>query len=532
MTLLALVGLFIAQLIWISKPDAGLLQSLTFRDWQIVKFTFFQAGLSTILSIVLGTAVAWSLHHQAQFPGRSFLIALFSSALVLPTLVVVLGLVSVLGRNGWLNTALDWMFGYSLGTFLYGFLGILIAHVYLNASFVVRNFLARLDAVPIEKRKLVRSLGLSSWQRFVLIEWPAIKSAIPASGITIFLLCFTSFAVVLTLGGSPRYNTLEVAIYEAVRFDFDIARALDLAVLQLLICAALVFPLTYIKNLNYAVSPRVQSMIWGEPTVLKIVQWTLITAACLGFILPLCAVIYDGIGANFVRLMFEPATGKALVTSLLIATASSMSTLAFALVLASSKRNFTLPHRLRSVPAANLLNAIQSFSALLYLAFPALVMGLSFFLVARHMPGSINFWAIIALLTANTLMALPFAIAILAPAMEKTAGRYDRLAFSLGVSGLDRWRLVEWPLLRAEIGYVCSIAFCFSLGDLGVIALFGSQDIVTLPWLLYQKFGSYRTDDAAGIALIMLALTLFVFLVVPKLFAGKSHSAGAKNAAH
>jgi len=181
---------------------------------------------------------------------------------------------------------------------------------------------------------------------------------------------------------------------------------------------------------------------------------------------------------------------------------------------------------------APLFNAVQSFSAMLYLAFPALVMGLSFYLVARHLPGSINLWAVVALLTANTLMALPFAIAVLSPAMEKSAGRYDRLTFSLGVSRLNRWRLVEWPLLRSEIGYVCSIGFCFSLGDLGVIALFGNQDFVTLPWLLYQKFGSYRTNDAAGIALIMLVLTLTVFLLVPKLFAAKSQSSGHPNAAH
>lgn len=135
-----------------------------------------------------------------------------------------------------------------------------------------------------------------------------------------------------------------------------------------------------------------------------------------------------------------------------------------------------------------------------------------------------NFWAVCALLTANVLMALPFAIATLAPAVEKTANRYDRLAFSLGIRGTARWKLLTVPLMRAEIGYVAALAFCLSLGDLGVIALFGSQDFITLPWLLYQKMGSYRTQDAAGIALIMLALTLCVFLLIPRLFAGKKHA--------
>jgi len=118
-------------------------------------------------------------------------------------------------------------------------------------------------------------------------------------------------------------------------------------------------------------------------------------------------------------------------------------------------------------------------------------------------------------------MVLPFAVATLSPAMVKSANRYDKLAFSLGLKRRSRWRLVESALLRPELTYIASLAFCMSLGDLGIIALFGSQDFITLPWLLYQKMGSYRTDEAAGIALIMLSITLFVFLLIPKLFASR-----------
>ena len=53
----------------------------------------------------------------------------------------------------------------------------------------------------------------------------------------IFLLCFTSFAVVLTLGGGPAATTIEVAIYQALRFEFDPAQAAVLALAQLLLCA-------------------------------------------------------------------------------------------------------------------------------------------------------------------------------------------------------------------------------------------------------------------------------------------------------
>jgi len=129
-----------------------------------------------------------------------------------------------------------------------------------------------------------------------------------------------------------------------------------------------------------------------------------------------------------------------------------------------------------------------------------------------------------ALIVANALLALPFAMAVLGPAIEKTTSKHDRLAFTLGVRGWSRWRLLEWPLIRQEVAFVSALAFCFSLGDFGIISLFGSQDFATLPWLLYQKMGSYRTDEAAAIALILLIITLVVFLAVPTMRRGKSHA--------
>jgi len=118
-------------------------------------------------------------------------------------------------------------------------------------------------------------------------------------------------------------------------------------------------------------------------------------------------------------------------------------------------------------------------------------------------------------------MSLPFALSVLTPAMHKTAQRYDKLSFSLGLTKMQRWVYVEYPYLKSSLAYVFALAFCFSLGDLGIIALFGSDAFSTLPWYLYQLMGSYRNADAAGVALVMLVLVLGVFILVPKLFKGK-----------
>ena len=529
--LLTFVGLLVGQLLAL-QADGLPFSNLTDRDWQLLATTAIQASLSTVLSLIVGVVVAWSLYHQPRFPGRGLLVALFSSALVLPTLVVVLGLVTVLGRNGWFNGMLSFTLGMDGGGFLYGMAGILIAHTYLNGSFAVRALLNRMEAIPEEKQKLARSLNLTVWQRFRFVEWPAIRTTVPGIGAIIFLLCFTSFAIVLTLGGSPKNNTLEVAIYEAVKLDFDIPHALDLAFLQLLICAALVFAAAgYRTQARLVAKPLSGTPGWGERTAPRMVQKAIIALACLGFVLPLVAISLDGFSADFSRLTAEPGFQRAFVTSLLVATASSAITVGFAVLMAAAKRNFTLPSRQNAGLFAKLLAGLISFSSALYLAFPSLVLALGMFVVARKLPGSLDSWALVAVLTANVLLALPFALTVLFPAFEKTAFKYDRLAFSLGLTTLAIWRLCEWPLLRKDLVYVATIAFCFSFGDLGVIALFGSQDVATLPWYLYQKMGSYRTDDAAGVALIMLAITLVVFLVLPWIMERIGQTKGADHVA-
>ena len=68
-------------------------------------------------------------------------------------------------------------------------------------------------------------------------------------------------------------------------------------------------------------------------------------------------------------------------------------------------------------------------------------------------------------------------------------------------------------MLRRPLATGFAFAMALSLGDLGVIALFGSDSVQTLPYLLLARMGSYRTDDAAGLALLLGLLCLaLVFL--------------------
>ncbi len=63
------------------------------------------------------------------------------------------------------------------------------------------------------------------------------------------MLCFASFATVLALGGGPQATTIELAIYQALSYDYDLGRAAILALIQLTCCLGLVLLSQRLNNL-------------------------------------------------------------------------------------------------------------------------------------------------------------------------------------------------------------------------------------------------------------------------------------------
>ena len=49
-----------------------------------------------------------------------------------------------------------------------------------------------------------------------------------------------------------------------------------------------------------------------------------------------------------------------------------------------------------------------------------------------------------------------------------------------------------------------------------MITIFGSQDVQTLPYLILQRMGSYRTQDAAGLALLLCVMTMALMMIADR----------------
>lgn len=483
------------------------------------RFTLLQAVLSTGLSVLLAVPVALALTRRRRFLGRIWLLRLMALPLGLPALVGALGLLGIWGRQGVVNTLLAAL-GFGRPLTIYGLDGILLAHVFFNLPLAIRLMVAGLDRLPGEYFLLGANLGMGRLALFRFVEAPVLRALLPGIAGLIFMLCVTSFTLVLTLGGGPAASTIEVAIYQALRFDFDPERAIALAALQLAITALLLALLALSAPVpdDGVTSGRRLRRFDGAGRAARLADAGLIALAALFVASPLAAVLVSGLGADLAALVVDPQVHRALATSLFMAGASAL--LAVATSAAMLQARLVLAHRHRSAPAglsrAGLFGAGVSAATSLVLLVPPVVLGAGWFLALRP-TGDVARFAPAVVVAINTLMALPFVVRILGPALATHAARTGRLADSLGLSGWSRLRLIDWPALRRPLLMGLSFAAALSLGDLGAVAIFGSQDMITLPYLLFSRMGSYRTSDAAGLALLLgLVCLLLTIAGTPK----------------
>ncbi len=499
----AFMVMIFASLLFTTKDFTTSSSSLNLAH--LVRMGLIQASLSTILSLGVGIGLAWSLN-RLTFWGRSFIISILATAIVAPGLVVALGLIKIWGRAGWVNDTLS-ILNLQLPGSIFGFHGILLAHVILNGAFAAHILLARLETIPAQKLKTGRSLNMNSLTRFLTLDWPMISNALPALSSIIFLLTFTSFPIVLLLGGGPANQTLEVAIFSAIRLNFDLQGAVILSVIQLVICAIIIIP-SLISSAVIAPAGITRAHYWPDSKRVKRLQTTIITLSIFGFALPFLAILTQGLGSGLIDTLSRPRFWQAATTSLTLGLVSTALTLLLAIRIAMARNALNAP----------LTKALVGLPMFAYLVIPSLVLAFGFFLGLKFLRIPHDLAAPFVLITANVLLALPFVFATIAPPLESIVKRYTKLSTSLNLSGFTRWKLVERPLMGREIGIASALAFCFSLGDLGVISLFGTQDFTTLPWLMYRALGAYRTHEAASIAALMLMICFIAFWALPLIF--------------
>ena len=517
----------------VDSPDFLSLKTLKIAA-DSLGFTLWQASLSMLLTLLIGLPAAY-LFAQYDFRGKSLLRALTAVPFMLPTVVVAAGFNALLGARGWLNLTLMNLLDLETPpiTVLYTLGAILLAHVFYNTTIVIRvvgNALSRLDP---RLNEAARMLGGNRWNAFWRVTFPLLRPAIFAAALLVFLFDFTSFGVILLLGG-PSFATIEVEIFIQTLSMLNLPVAALLSIIQLL--CTLAFSILYSRMLaktavqtaqRESVSLRKRAKSFKE----RIFVFSLVSVLIALFVLPMLALplrsisqldadrgehstFKTGLTTDYYEELFINRRGSRFYVPPIQAAQNSLQyagiTVALSLLL-----GFPVAAAL-SKPTR--LDRFLDPILMLPLGASAVTLGLGFIIAFSRPPFN---WIASPFLVplAHTMIALPFVIRSLQPALASIPQRYREAAAMLGASPLRVWIEIDFPIIfRASLA-AATFAFTVSLGEFGATSLLARPSYPTIPTAIYRFLsqpGGLNYGQAMAMATILMVLTTIGIFVIEK----------------
>jgi thiamine transport system permease protein len=475
----------------------------------ILWFTAWQAAVSTALTLALGLPLAWAIARY-DFPGRSLARALVLVPFVLPTVVVAAALLSLPGLER-------------------GLFAILAAHVFFNLAVVVRVVSAwwgRLDPALWET---AATLGAGPSARFRAVTLPLLAPALASSGALVFLFCFTSFGVILILGG-PAYSTLETEIYyQAVRL-FDLRAAALLALLQLVGVALAVLVATRLET-----RLAVRGQLRPEEDVLRAPRTTrerAIVAGSLGGLglflgLPLLVLVErslavgDGYGLDAYRALGEPTSAllatpwEAVANSILYAAGATL-----VAVLVGGLAAFAITGSERDGRRARALDVLLT----LPLGASSVMLGFGFVIAFDTAPLDFRSepWIVPV---AQALVAIPFVVRIVAPTLRAVDPSQREAAAVLGAAPGRVRRAIDLPVAARALSVAAGFAFAISLGEFGATVFLARPESPTLPVAIFRflsRPGELNAGQAYALAVVLMVVVTLSVLLVERIRASRT----------
>ncbi len=470
----------------------------------LLLFTIREALLSAVISTLLALPFALFFSHYTFF-GRRFILTLSDTAFVFPSVIVVLAFVIWYGNNGILNSLLGILTGGRVKLkILYSFSAVILAHVYLNFPLAFSFLTSSLVNAGEMEENAALSLGSSRAKVFFTITVKKISGSLFSLMLLIFLFCFPSFLIVMTLGGSAKYYTLEAEIYRRAYVEGNLTSASSLALFSFIFTSILIILTSYGKK-----EKKIKRI---KRSLKKVKGKTRVTALVLSLIIllfilpPLFGILYRSFFtkdgnislSSWKALISDRTVIEALLSSLLIALISSLlsTETATALSISSVRLKSRLPGFLSSLP----------------MACGSVTLGLGFSFLSSTINSGKGLSFLFTLL-AHTTVVLPFAIRTILPGAEKLSDYLYSSALSLSHGKMKCYCRVERPMLKAFTRRAFAFSFALSLGETNATMALGGGRITTLPLLIYKMIGLYNYSGAAALSVVLLTLSLVVFAI-------------------
>lgn len=547
MILLALVPLLFLGLLYFYPLSAilgaSLGQAVGSNPWldvaaspglrAVIGFTIWQAAISTALTLLLGLPGAYILAHY-DFRGKRLFRALTAVPFVMPTLVVATAFSALLGPSGLANSALMAIFGLDAPPigFMNTFAAIVNAHVFYNLTIVLRlvgDYWGRLNPRLAQAAQV---LGASRREAFRRVTLPLLSPALLAAALLIFIFDFSSFAVVLVLGGL-RYSTIEVEIFYQATALGNLPVAAVLSIIQLIFTLA--FSLAYVRLSRALARPTAQRAGrplrplpsarshrgWALRLVLLIIlalTTAPLAALALRSLVNLAPVhtrtgaLARGLTFAFYGSLLDPSTGSDAWRAAGVSLAFAALTVALALLLGLPTAWLLARKQLPRL--ARILDPLL----MLPLGTSAVTLGLGFIVALNRPPLDLRASPLLVPL-AHTLVAFPFVVRSMTPALTSIQPRLRQAAAVLGASPWDVIRTIDLPLVGRAVAVAAAFAFSISLGEFGATALVTRPEYQTVPTVIYRLLGrpgALNFGQALALSTVLMLLTLGAMLAIER----------------
>ena len=499
-----------------NRLDPGILRALTATPVypRTLWFTVWQAALSTGLTLLLALPGAY-VFARYRFWGRETVRTIGTLPFVLPTVVVANAFNALLGPGGLLNRGLMTLLSLPEPPIQlrHTIWMILLAHIFYNFSVVLRVVSSYWQNLNPDLAQAAQMLGASPRLALWHISLPLLKPAILAATVLVFIFNFTSFGVILILGG-PRYATLEVEIYRQALNLFNLPLAAALSLTQIVFTFILMAfysrtqtRLTPVLTLRSAQATQRSPQTIGDR--LLIGGNLLFMGGLLG--LPLLALVLrslsgeGGLTLGYYRELFINRRGSLLFVPPIEAVFNS-TTYALATVLLSVG--------LGMIGAVLLARHRSGWMRwldplfMLPLATSAVTLGFGFIIALNKPPLNLR-RSFILVVIAHTLIGMPFVIRALLPALRRINPRLREAAAMLGAPPWRIWQAVDWPLIRRAVLVGAVFAFTISMGEFGATLFIARPQTPTLPVAIFRFLGQ-PGDLNLGQALAMSTILMLV----------------------
>ena len=495
---------------------------------RVIWFTIWQAAVSTVGALMLGLPTAY-LFASFQFPGKKLLRALVTLPFVMPTVVVATAFIALVGPKGMVNQLLMSLFRLNEPPvqLLHTIWIIILAHVFYNTSVVIRmvgGFWANMDP---RHEAAAMTLGANSWQRVRYITFPLIFPSVLAASLLVYLFNFTSFGVILILGG-PGYATIEVEIYRTAVRLFNLPVAATLSLIQMLFTLIMMIGYTRLQRritapIDYQSTKRTQ-----RPPRTKW-EWFL-ALTMFGFlglflIAPLLALVIqsiridDALSLSYYRALFTNRTDSIFFVTPIEAARNSLvfalATIFFALILALPAAYLLSEPEKRSFSLSRILDPIF----MLPLGTSAVTLGFGYIVALNRPPLNVRSSLIIVPI-AHTLIAFPFVLRSILPVLRGMNPHLREAARVLGASPFQIFRRIDIPLLRRALLVGMVFAFTISMGEFSASLLVTRPQFPTLPVAIYRLLGQpgrYNFGQAVAMSVILMVVTAMGYVVIENL---------------